>query len=243
MSKKNVSEDYLNKELLNLESRITSSISSAIKIEISSSIKSLQDTVIENLVNENKRLSEKVRILEANFNSLNERMIANEINIADQQQRSRRNNMEIHGIPDSVNDENLEGKVLDVLNSVSSDTYASEDLEACHRLPSKDGPKPVILRFANRKKRDAAFSTKKFLKGKNLNDIGINNAVYFNECHSPYIKKLAYFGRKLKKSNKIAQLSTTNGVVKIKITNESRWIKISHELHFIQRFPNFKFAD
>ena len=228
MSKKNVSEDYLNKELSYLETRITSSISATIKNEISSSIKALQDTVIENLINENKRLSEKVRLLEANFNNLNESMIANEINIADQQQRSRRNNMEIHGISDSVNDDSLEHKVIDILNSASTDNvvYRSEDLEACHRLPSKNGPKPVIIRFANRKKRDAAFNSKKSLKGKNFKDLGIDNALYFNECHSPYVKKLAYYGRKLKKSNKIVQLSTTNGVIKIKTSNESRWIKI-----------------
>ena len=61
-------------------------------------------------------------------------------------QYSCRNNVEISGIPQSVNDNQLEEKVVDILKTVG--VRVSVLLEVCHRLGKKK--KNVIIRVINR---------------------------------------------------------------------------------------------
>ena len=58
--------------------------------------------------------------------------------------------MEITGISHDVSDENLEGKVIEVLNEIQVDVSRS-DIEACHGIgKSKNSSKKTIVRFINR---------------------------------------------------------------------------------------------
>ena len=59
----------------------------------------------------------KVISLEENSNSL--------------EQCGRRNNLEITGIPDDVFDQNLEEKVIEILDKIDVNVYR-KDMEACH---------------------------------------------------------------------------------------------------------------
>ena len=59
----------------------------------------------------------KVISLEENSNSL--------------EQYGRRNNFEITGIPDDVFDQNLEKKVIEILDKIDVNVYR-KDIEACH---------------------------------------------------------------------------------------------------------------
>ena len=59
----------------------------------------------------------KVISLEENSNSL--------------EQYGRRNNLEITGIPDDVFDQNLEEKVIEILDKIDVNVYR-KDMEACH---------------------------------------------------------------------------------------------------------------
>ena len=57
-----------------------------------------------------------------------------EIEIAKQDRYSRRNNIEIGGIPDKFDDDQLEEVAIAILNKLEVNCV-SNDLEACHRLP------------------------------------------------------------------------------------------------------------
>ena len=82
-------------------------------------------------------LENKVLTLESEHNSL--------------EQYGRRNNIQITGIPNNVPDQNLEEKVVDILNEISVDV-SPKDIEACHRVGvSKNNSKKTIVRFINRK--------------------------------------------------------------------------------------------
>ena len=122
--------------------------------------------------------------------------------------------------------------------------FDTNDIEGCHRLPSRYAPKPVIVRFAHRKMRDTAIENKRNITLDNLKSIDINNNVYVNENFAPYIKRLQYLARKLKRDHQISQISTTNGsTVKVKMKDENKWIKINHETDFIKFFPSFSFNE
>ena len=89
--------------------------------------------------NVNDKLTDKLVVLERKCH-------ANE-------QYSRRECLEILGIPAEVGDKDIEKKVLEVLDAI--DAPVNMDLvENCHHIPSKGSPKKVILKLSRRKTLD-----------------------------------------------------------------------------------------
>ena len=70
-----------------------------------------------------------------------------------------RGNIGQYGIPESVPDNQLEAKCVEILREIGCKDVTPEGIHACHRLKNK---KNVIIRFVNRKDVDMA------LHGKNL---------------------------------------------------------------------------
>ena len=64
-------------------------------------------------------------------------------------QYSRRNNLEIQGIPANITDDKLEGKVIDIFSCLGIEVKSS-DIEDCHTLGYANR-KNTIVRFAKRK--------------------------------------------------------------------------------------------
>ena len=88
--------------------------------------------------------------------------LESEHNLLDQYRR--RNNIEITGTPDGVPDQNLQEKVVNILNEIS--VNASQKVtEVCHRVVvSKNSSKKTIVRFLNRKHAKKAFISRKKLR-------------------------------------------------------------------------------
>ena len=107
--------------IINLEKKLISRFDGVDK-----EILNLKDVIIKNLQIENQRLQTRV-------NDLENRVLSLEISGNHLEQYGRRNNLEITGISDDVSDENLEGKVIEVLNEIQVDVSRS-DIEACHRI-------------------------------------------------------------------------------------------------------------
>ena len=85
-----------------------------------------------------------------NVNSkLSERLLTMERRCYANEQYSRRECLEISGIPASVADKDLESKVLEILEEIDVpiDPTLVED---CHRLPSKGSSKKVIVKLNRR---------------------------------------------------------------------------------------------
>ena len=107
--------------IINLEKKMTSRFDG-----LDNELLNLQNVIIKNLQVENERLRKKVNVLENKILTLESEHNSLE-------QYGRRNNIEITGIPDSVPDQNLEEKVVDILNEISVNV-SSKDIEACHRV-------------------------------------------------------------------------------------------------------------
>ena len=114
-----------------------------------------KDVIIKNLQVENGRLRKKVLVLENNILTLESEHNA-------LQQYGRRNNIEITGIPDNAPDQNLEEKVVDILNEINVDV-SPEDIVACHRVGvTKNDSKKIIACFINRKHAKKALISRTF---------------------------------------------------------------------------------
>lgn len=101
------------------------------------------------------------------------------------EQYSRRQNIEIHGLPVTQN-ENLLGKLNNLATKLSLPELSSSEVEGVHRLPPKTGKVPVVLvRFASRATRDQWMAKKAELKA-------ASSDVYFLGNLTPQNKKLLW---------------------------------------------------
>ena len=94
--------------------------------------------MIDQISAENRKLTSEL-VITKNVNSrLEERIINLEKNQAKGEQYSRRNNVELSGIPNSICDEDLENTIINICKESGIDVDA-RDIEGCHRLPLSQG--------------------------------------------------------------------------------------------------------
>ena len=128
------------------------------KVVVDNNIKNLCDQVSRLLENLAKLMESKEKlssqfIVEKKVNTLlQKRVIELEKSQTKAKQYSRRNNVEISGIPHEILN-NLEDKVIDICKDAGIE-IGHMDIEGCHGLPlskkNTGGTKRVIVKFVNR---------------------------------------------------------------------------------------------
>ena len=109
----------------------------------------LQNTRMElvNIKNNNNKLNKEIY-------NLNEEFYYMDCKIIENNQYARRESVIISGIPESIDQNHLEGEVLHILRSIGLTSLSSYHISACHRLFKKKNdrfPAQTIIRFTNRK--------------------------------------------------------------------------------------------
>lgn len=126
-----------------------------------------REVIIQNLCDEYSRLKNVVL-------KMSSKMVDLETKCNLLEQCSRKNNLRISGIPDSVERVNLEGKIIEILNVIQVDV-SKDVIEACHRTGKpKNSSKTKIARLVNRKKCKSAL-----LIGKRSPDLS-RGQIYIN---------------------------------------------------------------
>lgn len=115
--------------LAKMEENILNNMNSKF-VDLKNEISNLKDIIIKRLQDENQRLQEKCKKLE-------EKVINVESDVNSLNQYGRRNNIVFTGIPDSVNDEDLESTVTSILKDIDV-AVDSSDIEDCHRFGKTD---------------------------------------------------------------------------------------------------------
>ena len=95
---------------------------------------------------------------------------------------------------------------MDILNEISVDV-SQKDIEACHRVGvSKNSSKKTILRFINGK-----HAKKALINRKNLRKSSSPNCnVFITENLTVENNKIAFLGRKLKRSGHLNKIYTSD---------------------------------
>ena len=164
-----------------------------------------------------------------------------ETDLNKQDQYSRRKNLGIQGIPDNVLDDQLEEKIIEILNqiNVKINTFDTED---CHRMGKSK--KTTIVRFVNRKNCKTVLEKKISLIRKLDNEkLGSQSdaRIFVSENLTPYNQHLAWKCRELKGAGKIHSCWSAKGVVKIRRTMNERPIAINHDTDIASLYPDFVF--
>ena len=152
------------------------------------------------------------------------------------EQYGRRNNLEITGISNEIEDVDLEGKVIEILDKIEVN-ISSKDIEACHRIgKSKDNSKKTIICFVNRKYAKKAPLNRKNLKHLDKTSIGLSNSnnIFINENLTPMNNKLTFYCRKLKRDGYIEKTFSREGVA---------CIRCRYFNTLVDLFPNFDFGE
>ena len=184
----------------------------------------MKNIIIKKLQGENAQLKEtianlqhKVIILETATNSV--------------KQYDRRNNIEITGISDDIEDKNLEHSVIEIFKAADIQ-ISHNDVEDCHRIGKPKGnSKKTIVRLVNRKYcKQILYNRRKF---KNFDGSGIGMSttkIFVNENLTNYNHQLTFNCRKPNREELVLKTYSSNGIIHIVQIFGNKPIKVFHQI-------------
>ena len=214
-------------------------------VDISNKLeKAIQDIssiqkVVQELKEQNTMLESTIAVSNAVNSQLVKRIEDLERQCNANSQYSRRECLEISGIPPSVNNDHLEEKVIEIFSTINV-TVDSDRIEACHRLKNDR----TIVKFSNRKDCIKVLKNRSLLKDVKKEDLGFSedDAIFVNESLCPEYRFLFWKCRKLASVRKIYSYWTFNGTIKIKLSENGKIHAITHVSDLKALFPNENFS-
>ena len=151
-------------------------------------------------------------------------------------QYSRRECLEISGIPENNENKDSENLTFQIFEKIdiSVDLGSVEDCHWVNPLRSKQ----VILRLSKGKDANKIRAEKKKLKGKSLTSLGNSTPVYIKNSLRVYYKNLWAKCKKLHNNKLIHALWTSNGSIKLKVSENGNIHVITHDDDLEELFPN-----
>ena len=219
--------------------KLSTDLTGKLKSMLDESISNIKDTIIENLKVSNEKLQVRVGLLENPVIDLVNEKIEKEKEIQATLQHSRLNQIIISGIPVDIEQTKLEATSIQILNKRKDYKIGTRDIESCHRLGNND----AIVRFIIRKDAEDCLLNRKNLRQLNNSEVGIgvNTKIFVSEHLSPFMSKLAYHCRVLKRKSLVTAIRTYRGVIKVGVKNDLDilgWHKIGHMNDLIKIFGN-----
>ncbi|CAB4000069.1 Hypothetical predicted protein [Paramuricea clavata] len=178
-----------------------------------------------------------VKVLQTRVNDLEKQCAESEAATESLRQYSRRDTLEIHGIP-LIEGEITNAIVVEVAKLAVPDRDFSEAmLSTSHRLPTRSGNiPPIIAKFIQRDVRDVVYRNRK----KSTENLGYetHNNIYINE--SLTVKSRAIFteAKKFQNERNFKFIWTKNGHVHLK-KNDSQTSR-SNVFKSMQEFKDFE---
>ena len=127
-------------------------------------------------------------------------------------QCTRRECLEIAGIPTSIPQQNLEENVCQIFEAIGI-SVDKNDIDDCHRLRDKER---TIVKFLRRKDCKRVLRCKKDLQNVNMSNLDVPDGtkLFINESLCPYCKVLWVIWKKLWNRKRIHSFFTANGMRK-----------------------------
>ena len=206
------------------------------------------NTTIASLTAEIKRLNENFQKLESDVsvvknvnNILSKQMSSIERQCWRNAQYSRRECVEVVGLPSSIEDKDLEPTVCRVLQHIGVG-ITGEGIEACHRLNKQSDR--TIVKFSRRKDCEHVMRKKSELRKLKPSELDLPNGtkLYINESLCPYYRGLWNQCKKLWNKRGIFSFFTVNGSIRIKIRENGPYNIITHIDDLKDIFPDEDFT-
>uniref|UniRef100_A0A1Y1LGC7 FP protein C-terminal domain-containing protein n=1 Tax=Photinus pyralis TaxID=7054 RepID=A0A1Y1LGC7_PHOPY len=156
--------------------------------------------LLEKLKNENQNLRKELTSCALEIDKL--------------EQYTRRNTIEIHGIP-YVNGEDTYVLVQQVATALSV-PVSKNAIDICHRLRTQaHKPSPILCKFVNRYVKEEIIARRKVKRNLSTSDIGMTSGdtIYVNENLTSCRRKLLFRARQTQKEIGFKFLWTKNGFI------------------------------
>ena len=167
---------------------------------------------IANLIINNRNQKKEISNLRKYNKSYKNSLHLLELDFLNHSQYSRRENIEISNVPETILQRDLENHIIIVLRSIGIEVY-SYDIVGVHRLGryNEGTNRNVIIKFINRKNAYKALELNWKLDKSKFN-------YYFNENMCPRNRSIFNKCYRLKKDGEINDVWFEGGVVKINIS-------------------------
>ena len=151
-------------------------------------------------------------------------------------QYSRKECLEISGIPWSVSDNDLEDVVCKAITKAGVEV-SDKDIEDCHRVGKRG---TTIVKFCKRKFSKQVLNVRKDLTKLSMEDLQLTGQekLYIKLSICPYYRVLWPKSKSLHSMGKIYSYYVSNGTIKIKIQETSKPLSIMHISDLDKRFPD-----
>ena len=183
-----------------------------------------------------KKLETDIAIVKVVNGRLVERVIKTERQCWGNTQYSRRDTLEIVGIPNSVGNSVLDETVRGVFKKIGVE-IDERNVQACHRLKEKER---TTFKFVNRKDCLQIRRVKKDLKSLDATEFDFpeNTKIFINESLCPYYRGIWNKCKKLRVIQKIHQFYTISGLIRVKLEETGPSRIISHMVDLKELFPD-----
>ena len=151
--------------------------------------------------------------------TLKKQLKSTQLELDEQQQYSRRNTVEVYGVPEEANENTLDvvknvGRVLDI-------KITDDMVDNCHRLPRRphQTTSGIIVKFVRCRDKELFLQRRKVKRNLNTTHLGYtsNETVYVNQSLTPYRKRIFNQARLLKQQKGYAYLWVdTSGNIKLR---------------------------
>ena len=158
-------------------------------------------------------------------------------------QYSRRECLELVGVPRSVSDGDLKEKILQIFEKLGC-PIEGNNIEACQRTSKKKKNERIIVKFSRRKDCQNVLNAKKELRKMDTKNIGFpeDNPIFVNQILCTYCRVLWSKAKRLHPLKRISSFYVSGGTVKIKISENSLPLPITHVNDFKEHFPDVNLA-
>lgn len=177
-----------------------------------------------------EQLINKIRDLEVENEQLRHENGKLRTSIDEQEQYSRRNCVEIHGLPE-IQGEIVLSEVIKVGRAVGLEVTPSM-IDNCHRLgnPKSQAIRGIIVKFVRNSDKMKLLHCRKTKRDLSSVDLGFNtvpSSIYINENLTQYRRSLLSHARQLRKTCNIMYVWTRNGNIYLRENEKTPVIKVT----------------
>ena len=188
---------------------------------------------LESIESENAQIRAENSTLKKTIQVLDQRICQLEKDSNDVRQYTRRDCLEIRGIPETKDEDtnSIVKRVGDLMDIYLGD----EAISISHRIPvsknykGKNSMPAVIVKFVRRDVKDRFYKARTKLKDCTIRDLdyGEDNQIYINECLTERNQRIFNASLKFKRDQKFAFIWTSNGRTYLRKDERSRAIAIN----------------
>ena len=149
------------------------------------------------------------------------------------EQYTRKNSLEIHGVPESTYNE-TEDVVLKLAEALDVSVEA-KDIEICHKLNRK-GNKPIIVKFISHKVKTNLYRARAKLKNVRVSNIFPHcssstlvqaDRIFLNENLTSYRKKITSRANKIRRNDELLSVWSMDGSIYVKTSPQGKPVRIN----------------